>query len=227
MTTKGQIKRLVKPLLARHDDLLLVGDLIVHKPVHHVLRAVLIDRTGEAARFRPHWSVMNLVEPREIFSLNFSERFYHPALPLWRWDDPKVMEAFIEAVEGEALPLLRPIQTLDDFVTLTCDRKRFQLGPFDAFPLKKIIVDVARGDIESARAIYDQIPSNAEEEWEPYWQNQLRRVRIIGSLLAAEDWAGSARQLHEWEAFTVKSLKLESVWERTPFPLELQKGLAI
>lgn len=226
MTTKGQINRLVKPLLARHDDLLLVGDLIVHKPVHHVLRAVLIDRTGEAARFRPHWSVMNLVEPREIFSLNFSERFYHPALPLWRWDDPKLTDAFIEAVEGEALPLLRPIQTLDDFVTFTCDRKRFQLGPFDAFPFSKVIVDVARGDIESARAICDWIPPDAESQWVPHWQARLRRGRTICPLIAAEDWAGLARQLREWEEFTVKNLKLESVWERTPFPLELKKGLA-
>jgi len=30
-----------------------------------------------------------------------------------------------------------------------------------------------------------------------------------------------ARILHEWEAATVNVHKLEKIWERTPFPLEL------
>lgn len=226
MTTKVQIKRLVQPLLASRDDLVLVGDLIVHKPVHHVLRTIVIERTGEARRFRMHWSVMNLVEPQNVFSLNYSERFGHPKKSLWFWNDPTIGEALIERIDTLALPLLRPIQTLDDFVTFACDRKRFQLGPFDAFPLEKAIVDAARGAIEAAQAICDGIPPNAENQWESGWRERLRRARVICALLAAKDWAGLARQLHEWEEFTVKNLKLESVWERTPFPLELKKGLA-
>lgn len=39
--------------------------------------------------------------------------------------------------------------------------------------------------------------------------------------LAENDRTGLARVLHEWEAYTVKSFKIEHLWEPTPFPLEL------
>ncbi|MEZ5849035.1 MAG: hypothetical protein R3D68_00100 [Hyphomicrobiaceae bacterium] len=45
MTTAAQVKRMAKPLLARHPDLALVGRMIVIRPVRHVLRAIYIDRT--------------------------------------------------------------------------------------------------------------------------------------------------------------------------------------
>lgn len=44
MTTVAQVKKMVQPLLEQHSDLALVGRWIYLKPVHHVARAVLIDR---------------------------------------------------------------------------------------------------------------------------------------------------------------------------------------
>jgi hypothetical protein len=40
--------------------------------------------------------------------------------------------------------------------------------------------------------------------------------------LLSEDRTTLANILHEWEAMTIETYKLEKVWERTPFPLELQ-----
>ena len=51
---------------------------------------------------------------------------------------------------------------------------------------------------------------------------QLRRLKELCARLAADDRRGLAQLLHEWEAITVKNLKLEHLWEPTPFPLELQ-----
>ena len=50
----------------------------------------------------------------------------------------------------------------------------------------------------------------------------LRRLRELCARLMADDRAGLARLLHEWEAQTVKNFKIEHLWEPTPFPLELQ-----
>ena len=48
--------------------------------------------------------------------------------------------------------------------------------------------------------------------------------RVTGELcpmLAANDRAGMARLLHQWEAYTVEKLKIGHIYEPTPFPLEL------
>lgn len=47
---------------------------------------------------------------------------------------------------------------------------------------------------------------------------------IAPAAAAANDKAELARILHEWEAKSAKRLKLESIWERTPFPLEAQSS---
>jgi hypothetical protein len=48
--------------------------------------------------------------------------------------------------------------------------------------------------------------------------------RVTGELcplLGANDRAGMARLLHQWEAYTVEKLKIGHIYEPTPFPLEL------
>ena len=51
---------------------------------------------------------------------------------------------------------------------------------------------------------------------------QLRRLKELCRRLAADDRAGLAALLHDWEAQTVRNLKIEHLWEPTPFPLELR-----
>lgn len=58
MTTAAQVKNMVRPLLARHADLALVGRWLYVKPVHHFARAVLIDSTVYADEFEPRWAVL-------------------------------------------------------------------------------------------------------------------------------------------------------------------------
>ena len=41
------------------------------------------------------------------------------------------------------------------------------------------------------------------------------------ALLANDDRAGLIRMLHEWEAASVKYLKIEHLWKPSPFPIEL------
>ena len=46
-------------------------------------------------------------------------------------------------------------------------------------------------------------------------------TKTIAPLVAARDRAGLAALLHEWEAYSVKLMKLEKLWQPSPFPLEL------
>ena len=49
-----------------------------------------------------------------------------------------------------------------------------------------------------------------------------RITKTLCPLIAANDRPGLVRLLRDWEAYSVKRLKLEKLWEPTPFPLELQ-----
>ena len=114
MTTLPQVKRLLAPLVDLHDDLTLVGRWLFLKPVHHVLRGILIERINDAARFRAWWAVTYLCEPEERFPLNWAMGI-KPTRD-WTWDNPALQKQLFAAIEEQALPQLRSIQSLDDFV---------------------------------------------------------------------------------------------------------------
>lgn len=221
MTSLTQIKRLANPILAKHEDLELIGRWLVLKPVHHVFRGVVIASSGEARRFRPFWAVVDICEPRERPPLNWGEMFGHPTNNLWFWDDPTIVAAFLAVLNGTVLPILRAIQTLDQFYEFASG-ERFFPGPFDAFPLSAAPVQAARGQLDSARAMCAKLTSGPTRWSAPMMRDRFDQItKPLCPLLAANDRAGIAAVLHRWEVQTVKNLRLESVWEKTPFPLEL------
>ncbi len=220
MTTLRQVKRLLAPLVERHDDLVLVGHWLMLKPVRHLLRGVVIDRRGEAGRFMPRWAVANLCEPQRSFPITWGEMIRR--LGSWAWADPLLQAQLFAAIEEQALPLLRAIQTLDDFFAFASSRERFPGRPFDAFPLRSIGVDVARGDLDRARATCAKLSTGGTMWSAPEMHEEFARITgTLCPLLAAGDRPGMARLLHEWEAYTVDMLKLGDIWEKTPFPIEL------
>lgn len=127
MTTARHFKKLAEPLLARHADLVLVDGWILIKPVRHLLRGIIIDRTGSAGIFQPAWAVVHLCEPLDTFPLNWGERVHRLSPGNWRWDDPMVPDEFYGIVERETLPFISGVETLDDYVAFT-GRDRFPLA---------------------------------------------------------------------------------------------------
>ena len=87
-------------------------------------------------------------------------------------------------------------------------------------------MDVALGDFDSGRAICANRISKwnkknfgvDEEDWA-----LLDGLKKLCACLAADDREGMAKILHDWEAQTVKNLKVDHLWEPTPFPFEMQK----
>jgi hypothetical protein len=220
MTTVRQVKKLLAPLAARHDDLELVGFTLYLKPVRHLLRGVIIERTGEAGRFRVPWAIMSLCEPRHSLPLNWGANVYPNRL--WLWSNPTLQDDLYQAIEEQALPALRAIATLDDFFTFASNRERFGLWPFDLFTLLRVGVECARGDLDSARAGCAELKSGLTRWSMPSMREEFDRVTgELCPLLAANDRAGMARLLHQWEAYTVDKLKIGHIYEPTPFPLEL------
>ena len=224
MTTAAQVKKIVQPLLARHTDLALVGRWIYVKPVHHFARAVLIDRMLNPEKFRPQWAVVHLFQARKSFPLNWGEWLYNESSPTpgsWKITDANISQALIDQIERRALPQLRAIKTLDDYLAFV-SQHMFRHKLFD-WPQCKVIVDVALGDLEAARSICKKnLPrwSVDRPNYDEDDKAENRRLRDLCARLADDDRAGLARLLHEWEAYTVKNFKIEHLWEPTPFPLE-------
>ncbi|MFY9827824.1 MAG: hypothetical protein WAK69_04280 [Rhodoplanes sp.] len=224
MTTAAQVKKLVRPLLERRADLTLVGRWIFVKPVHHFARAVLIDRMLNPDKFRPQWAVRHLFEARKSFPLDWGEWLYNESSPApgsWKITDPDISSALINAIEQQALPRLHAIKTLDDYLAFV-SRHMFRHKLFD-WPQCKIIVDVALGDLDAARALCkNYLPrwSVDQPNYDEDDRAENRRLRELCARLAENDRAGLAQLLHEWEAYTVKNFKIEHLWEPSPFPLE-------
>jgi hypothetical protein len=225
MTTIAQVKKLVQPLLARHSDLALVGRWIYVKPVRHFARTILIDRMLDPDRFNPRWAVVHLFEARTFFPLDWGEYVDNEASlrpQIWRASDPETASAMISQIEGKVLPVLRAMTTLDDYLAFVS--RHFFRHKLLEWPDAKLIVDVALGDLDSARAICKE----KIQEWStdhPGYDDDARahfaRLRALCAALAANDRACLAKLLHEWEALTVKNLRIEHLWQPTPFPLEL------
>lgn len=224
MTTIAQVKQMVQPLLQRNSDLALVGRLVVIKPVHHILRGVSISRSLDPNLFVPKWAVIVLFKPRERFMFNWGEGNYRvrPERQVWNINDPQASISMCQEIERVALPLLRPIQGIDDFVGFTT-KENFDWMALDYYRDWKLFVDVARGDLQAARDACAFFATNDANDSPDTRERYDSITKTLCPLLAANDRSGLAGFLRDCEAYSVKKMKLEKFWEPTPFPLELQQ----
>jgi hypothetical protein len=226
MTTAAQVRKLVQPLLDGNPDLVWVGRQIYLKPVHHFGRTILIDRIGDPDGFRPQWAAGHLFQYRTSFPLSWGgwlSKTSGEARGAWRISDPDVVAELIKSIEQNALPVLRAMQTLDDYLTFVSNNY-FRHHLYE-WPEAKIVVDVALGDLQAARSLCDEHlvgwsverPHHSDDK-----KTELRKVCELCALLRNDDRTGLVRLLHAWEADSVKNLKIAHIWEPTPLPLELQ-----
>ena len=221
MTTKAQVKLATRQLLDHNHDLELVGRLAAIKPVNHVLRGVYFDRNSDVESLRLVYGVVFLFEPDAQFSFNWCRDIYRPRPGVWNIHDPSLQSMLREEVERIALPSLRPVCSLDDFVDYVSEAN-FPSTPLTFYKIRNIFVEVARGNLAGAIALCDYFTSDrAQRYYGGFMQEELDFVRKrLCPLIRADDRAGLVAFLHELEEAAVRKLKLEHLWQRTPFPLE-------
>lgn len=221
MTTVAQVRRVVQPLLQRNSDLALIGRLIVIKPIHHLLCGVYVDRSLDPLSFVPTWSVKLLSDLQKSFGFLWGERVRGRS-GSWKTTDPDLSSAMCEAIEQEALAPMRSIKTFDDFIKLT-SKLRAPRRHLDLYPIARLTVDIARGDLVAAEVICKYLKTKEGKAEYFYMQERYERaVQELGPLVAANDRVGLANLLHSYEAQSVKNLMLEKYWEPSPFPIELE-----
>ena len=110
MTTVADVRKIVAPLLAAHDDLVLVGRMLAIKPVHHILRGVHLDRTSSKDDFVVRWAAVFLFDLCNGLTFNWGHQIYCPSPSFWAIETPNLPHLLKTSVEHEALPTLRSIR---------------------------------------------------------------------------------------------------------------------
>ena len=223
MTTRRQVEKLVKPLLARHSDLALVGRMLIVRPVRHIHRVMAINSSSSADWFHPEWLITHYCVPRKQIPFYFMERLRPERGIRWLWNEPAMPEAFYDVFENQALPLLRNVVTFDDLLSLKSKEAR-EPPLWDYVTLQELTVHLARGDLDSARKICRLITEHPVDWSAPQW-NGIHEAIIepLCSRLRRDDFDGLTNLLRDWEFSTVQALKLDKLWEPTQFPLEVSR----
>ncbi|HQS08329.1 MAG TPA: hypothetical protein PLK13_05835 [Xanthobacteraceae bacterium] len=218
MTTAREIKKIVAPIIDRNPDLSLIGRVLIIKPVHHVLRGVVFNRTSDADCFEIVLSIMILFNRHDDFNLLMGGDIYPPRKGLWLMSNKNIADDVCAKIEQEALPRLRNIGS--DFEYTRSWREGVSHG-LNRAASGYALCRIAEGNLDAARDLI------ATSEFASYvWLPHLKRLGLdekllaLGNKLPHEDRLTLAGLLHEWEAYSVEKLKLGKIWERTPFPLE-------
>jgi hypothetical protein len=132
---------------------------------------------------------------------------------MWDVTKPDAVTAMRNHIEGIALPRLRAIKTFDDYIAHERTKSTTFDGHFDDRIFTNIFVAAALGDFSKALQLRPQ-----DTRIEPYF---TKVAPDFFPALKASDTEFIAKILHQWEGATVKADKMEHIWERTPFPLEL------
>jgi hypothetical protein len=224
MTTTAELKRHVAPILQRFPELEFIKRWLVLKPVRHVFRGILLDATLPKDEYRPQWFAIEMfgsvpsLSPMHGFFLG--RRGDGPFSIL----DPHDLDRLAAEIERVALPRLRPIESIDDFIE-HANLTEFSFSPVADYPLRYSVLETARGNFKSALGICERLKSGRSSWTDPGFENEYRPIlEDLCPLLQDDDRAGVARLLHGWEARNIATYRLGKMWEPTPFPFEVAAG---
>lgn len=114
MTTAAEVKRLLKPVLAKHDDLVLVGRFLLIKPVWHVARGIYFDQTSRRDKFTVYATTVFLGQNRDGFDLGQSAQFSAPNSHSWSFSEPRTPQWLDGCVDG-LLRALRGVVSVETY----------------------------------------------------------------------------------------------------------------
>ncbi len=222
MTTIRQISKLVAPLTTPASALAQTAEALTLRPLHHVINRLVVWRTSGADHFRVIWHCCPAFA--ETFTTEWDVMFYPNDHPLWFWSTPNLHETFFACVNDEILPRMQAAQTINGFVQHVAEPE-FALRRLVEHVDTDIRIDIARGNLDTARtkcrALHERCARAPESHWGRIWRRTTDRA---GPLLESGDRPALIALIHEWERKLIKELGLESIYEPTPFPLELTAG---
>jgi hypothetical protein len=204
-TGPADLKRYLQPLLQERDDLVLIGRLLLIRPVRHLLRGAMFERTSDKYSFRLRWYVQPLCDP--YGGLGYGDYFDTNACPVWQ---PHFEPLLMDTLAEDVFSRVGPMTTLGDFVDAIALDKRGL-----AFHLARGRALVLGGDREGTKDYIRELRRKGAASG--YFADCARELEA----LLARDIDDVCAEFHAREAETVKEMKLEKIWEPSPFAAEL------
>jgi hypothetical protein len=200
-TRQRDIRRYLKSLLKQRSDLALVGRSLLIRPVRHMLRYAYFEPTSDRYAF----NVLRRCVPMYRGS-GMRDHVDHLKFEVWQ---PHFEPMLVDSLARDVFDQIGTITTLFDLAAVQSDGR-------GTFP--RITSLILAGEQDCALAIVEEIERTdaierrgkhaAREHWER----------------ASKDIAATCAECHAQEARTVKAMKLERLWEPSPFPVELPAG---
>lgn len=248
MDSSQRIAHLTKPLLDQNPDLVMIDNCIWIKPAHHFGRCILIQMDVDYC-FRLTWKIPCLFVPF-AHPVEYPDWITHPierssivrwvdyhpmqksltrrgefeymnwGRTYWNYEDPTVPEDFVYQI-GSTLRLLRSLDTMEKcvaFLHLKFRQTSQNIRDWTMF------AELGLGYIGQARAHWISVRQDylswLVEHPETPLERRASRLCELDEPLITRDRQGLASLLHRWELENITTLRLETIWERSAFPLE-------
>lgn len=211
-TRPADIKRYLKPLLALRPDLAVADRALVIRPVRHVLRGAFFDRTGDPYSFSVSRILVPLYDAH--FDIFLRDRVRGAGRDVW---EQHFQMLLLDQLAEHVFAPAGQVTTLSAVAERLAGTFRSQGGGNALFkaPVRAFIL---AGAPERAEAYLDDLArGNADRP------HMWRAIQELRSELD-RDIAELCAEAHAREAEMVAALKLQSVWEPSPFPVEEPKA---
>jgi hypothetical protein len=198
-TRPADIKRYLKPLLKQRSDLMVTDRMLLIRPVRHFLRGAFFDRTSDKYKFqilpylKPLWSPSWRLE---ILGSIYGTAVWHPHF------EPVLNDT----LQRDIFTPLGTITTHDDLVGALADKVNFFTT--------RVCALVLAGERERAEECVRDLEKS---KYAARCQDRIESARE----LLARDIKEVCVEFHAREAKTVEAMKLQSIWEPSPFPVEV------
>jgi hypothetical protein len=204
-TRPADVKHYLKSLLKQRSDLVVVGRLLLIRPVRHVLRGVYFSPTSDKCRFRivPYLKPLCGGNPD---GLGFRDSTHDR---IWRLWHPHFVPLLMDVLAQDIFEPLGKITGLDDLGTELVSDTHHAHG-------MGVTALVLAGQYERAVAYIRE-----KEERDAANSDRVRSWAEAQRKFLARDITDICAEAHAAEAKTAKALKLQGVWEPSPFQVEL------
>ena len=205
-TRPADLKRYLKPLLKQRSDLMLIGRLLLIRPVRHIVRGVFFGRTSDKYLFNLHVIVRLLVEPGD-------RKFLRGEVDIdnCRVWDPEFPALLFHVLDQDVFSKLANIRSLAEVDRDLGNGNEWKIAGFDA----TVTALVLAGCGERAKELIDsfEAQSGNKERWQTWSRNQRA--------LLDRDAASLGGEFRSEEEKIARVHRLGDAWEPSPFPIEV------
>jgi hypothetical protein len=208
-TRPADLKRYLRPLLKQRSDLVLIGRLLIIRPVRHIVRGVFFDRTSDKYQFRLRLIVRLLVEPGDNVFLG--GEIDTDQCRVW---EPEFLALLFHVLEQDVFSELANVRSLADVDRDLGLGREQKIAGFGT-TVRALILAGRRERASELMDRFEAQPGNKESQ-----QTWARHQRAF----LDRDAASLGIEARSWEAKVAKVYRLGAVWEPSPFPIEVPQA---